>query len=163
MWFWFLCNAMQLILFYNCDGLLVYKNKMEGDEMVCRFNTVDMVGVIKQRFVNTEVSAIVHDHPSIQNTSDGVHNAYYWTTHQCTFPYIDLYCKKVVDIKLLKPPWGDRYMGSMKIYVFEVWTTNWKLLLSKKGKRLQSTVGYPKHVIGMPFWVATCIYCKVAS
>jgi hypothetical protein len=37
---------------------------MEGDEMVGHFNTMDMVGVIKQRFVNTEVSAIVHDHPS---------------------------------------------------------------------------------------------------
>jgi hypothetical protein len=33
-------------------------------KMVGRFNTIDMVGVIKQRFVNTEVSAIVHDHPS---------------------------------------------------------------------------------------------------
>lgn len=33
-------------------------------KMVGRFNTMDMVGVIKQRFVNTEVSAIVHDHPS---------------------------------------------------------------------------------------------------
>jgi hypothetical protein len=35
---------------------------MEGDEMVCRFITMDMVGVIKQRFVKMEVSAIVDEH-----------------------------------------------------------------------------------------------------
>ncbi len=37
---------------------------MEGDEIVCCFTTIDMVGVIQQRFVKTEVSAIVDDHPS---------------------------------------------------------------------------------------------------
>ncbi len=37
---------------------------MEGDEIVCRFTVMDMVGVINQRFVKTEVSAIVDNHPS---------------------------------------------------------------------------------------------------
>jgi hypothetical protein len=58
---------MQLILYYTCDGLLVNKIKlklMEGDETICRFTAMDMVGVIKQRFVKMEVSAIVDDHPS---------------------------------------------------------------------------------------------------
>jgi hypothetical protein len=157
---------------------------MEGDEIVCRFTTMDMVGVIKQTFVKTEVSAIVDDHPSKKQVM-------MYTLHMIE-PHINahlpihiysLCCHHILPVLcnsslnshcdkcfvrmqfhrciLQEGCWYKTLETSLRwyrLYGFNenlcVWSLNYELkVFVQKSKRLQSNVGYPKHVHGMHFGV----------